>query len=124
MKCPNDGAEMDHVSRQGVEIDHCPRCGGIWLDRGELDHLLEAVRPAVALDRPDPAPPPPDRATRDDHVRGKRYEAEKPTPKRGVRFEDRGKVRQPEPGRARQFGGKHSRKSRVKDILEEIFDVD
>jgi Zn-finger nucleic acid-binding protein len=40
--------------RQGVEIDYCPRCRGVWLDRGELDKLLErsasqdSHRPAVA----------------------------------------------------------------------------
>jgi uncharacterized protein len=27
--------------RQGVEVDHCPRCRGVWLDRGELDKLIE-----------------------------------------------------------------------------------
>jgi Zn-finger nucleic acid-binding protein len=45
--------------RQGVEIDYCPQCRGIWLDRGELDKLLERAAaqtspaPAAAPRRPD-----------------------------------------------------------------------
>lgn len=121
MKCPNDGTEMDHLSRHGVEIDHCPNCGGVWLDRGELDHLLEAVRPAVALDNPEPPPPP--RPAREEYAKAARYE-EKPKAKRAARFEERASHREPEPGKGRRYGGKHSRKARFRNILEEIFDFD
>ena len=42
MKCPQC---VDHVltmaERQGVEIDYCPKCRGVWLDRGELDKIIE-----------------------------------------------------------------------------------
>jgi Zn-finger nucleic acid-binding protein len=42
MKCPNCNDQALVMSeRQGVEIDYCPSCRGIWLDRGELDKLLE-----------------------------------------------------------------------------------
>lgn len=41
MRCPTDGAELVMAERQGVEIDYCPSCRGIWLDRGELDKILE-----------------------------------------------------------------------------------
>ena len=41
MKCPLDGAELVMSERQGVEIDYCPQCRGVWLDRGELDKILE-----------------------------------------------------------------------------------
>ncbi|MCV2369723.1 TFIIB-type zinc ribbon-containing protein [Roseateles oligotrophus] len=42
MKCPRCPASTLAMSeRQGVEIDYCPDCRGIWLDRGELDKLLE-----------------------------------------------------------------------------------
>jgi len=42
MKCPNCPHETLVMSdRQGVEIDYCPACRGVWLDRGELDKLLE-----------------------------------------------------------------------------------
>lgn len=42
MKCPNC-KELNLViaERKGIEIDHCPECRGIWLDRGELDKILE-----------------------------------------------------------------------------------
>jgi len=42
MKCPHcPDAVLAMVDRQGVEIDYCPACRGVWLDRGELDKLLE-----------------------------------------------------------------------------------
>ncbi len=41
MRCPTDGAELVMAERQGVEIDYCPSCRGIWLDRGELDKILD-----------------------------------------------------------------------------------
>jgi uncharacterized protein len=42
MKCPTciDSA-LTMSDRQGVEIDYCPQCRGVWLDRGELDKLIE-----------------------------------------------------------------------------------
>ncbi|MFA4893391.1 zf-TFIIB domain-containing protein [Brevundimonas sp.] len=39
--CPNDNASMTTVSRSGVEFDMCPVCRGVWLDRGELEKLIE-----------------------------------------------------------------------------------
>lgn len=41
MKCPVDGAELKMSDREGVEIDYCPKCRGVWLDRGELDKIIE-----------------------------------------------------------------------------------
>jgi Zn-finger nucleic acid-binding protein len=43
MQCPIDGAELLMAERQGVEIDYCPTCRGIWLDRGESDKIIEHV---------------------------------------------------------------------------------
>ena len=40
--CPNDNASMTTVNRSGVEFDMCPVCRGVWLDRGELEKLIEA----------------------------------------------------------------------------------
>lgn len=59
--CPNDNAAMQSVSRSGVEFDFCPTCRGVWLDRGELEKLMEASRAGDAPERsqppgsPDPA---------------------------------------------------------------------
>lgn len=41
MKCPIDGEILQIADRSGVEIDYCPRCRGVWLDRGELEKIIE-----------------------------------------------------------------------------------
>lgn len=41
MNCPVDGTPLQMTTREGVEIDYCPKCRGIWLDRGELDKLID-----------------------------------------------------------------------------------
>ena len=41
MQCPVDGTTLLLSERQSVEIDYCPQCRGVWLDRGELDKLLQ-----------------------------------------------------------------------------------
>ena len=41
MKCPSCSTELKMSERQGVEIDYCPACRGVWLDRGELDKIIE-----------------------------------------------------------------------------------
>ena len=38
-KCPRDGADLKEQHVENVKIDECPECGGVWLDRGELDQL-------------------------------------------------------------------------------------
>lgn len=60
--------------RQGIEIDYCPQCRGIWLDRGELDKLIDRASPEPPA-RQVAAPPPPPAAygarahSRHDHDR-------------------------------------------------------
>ncbi|MFW5706702.1 MAG: zf-TFIIB domain-containing protein [Bacteroidota bacterium] len=41
MKCPTCSVPLVMSERQGIEIDYCPQCRGIWLDRGELDKIIE-----------------------------------------------------------------------------------
>lgn len=41
MQCPVDGTQLVMTDRAGVEIDYCPQCRGVWLDRGELDKIIE-----------------------------------------------------------------------------------
>lgn len=51
MKCPTcTDTALVMSDRQGVEIDYCPQCRGVWLDRGELDKLIE--RSATAASTP------------------------------------------------------------------------
>ena len=40
MQCPNDKTVLLITERQGIEIDYCPTCRGVWLDKGELDKLI------------------------------------------------------------------------------------
>jgi Zn-finger nucleic acid-binding protein len=42
MKCPKCETELQITDRNNIEIDHCPTCRGVWLDRGELDKLIDA----------------------------------------------------------------------------------
>ena len=60
MQCPHDQTVLQMTERQGIEIDYCPTCRGVWLDRGELDKIIErASAPAPPTSshsepRPDP----------------------------------------------------------------------
>ncbi|MFP6561071.1 zf-TFIIB domain-containing protein [Paraburkholderia sp. B3] len=51
MKCPQcPDATLTFADRQGVEIDYCPQCRGVWLDRGELDKLIDRTTPPRRAD--------------------------------------------------------------------------
>jgi len=41
MLCPFDATDLKVVNRQGIDIDWCPTCKGVWLERGELDKLID-----------------------------------------------------------------------------------
>lgn len=41
MKCPSCSVDLMMTDRSGIEIDYCPNCRGVWLDRGELDKIIE-----------------------------------------------------------------------------------
>jgi Zn-finger nucleic acid-binding protein len=56
MHCPHCTTNLLMTERQGVEIDYCPTCRGVWLDRGELDKLIErsgSSKPQVKRDYDD-----------------------------------------------------------------------
>lgn len=62
MNCPVcENERLVMADRQGVEIDYCPRCRGVWLDRGELDKILERSLAESTPSRPTAAPTPPPR---------------------------------------------------------------
>lgn len=100
MLCPIDNETLVMTERGGVEIDYCPKCRGVWLDRGELDKIIERSagpvaaapvaasfaaptaatapiyqpEPGPAAQRPDaPRPRGRDEEDDDDHRYGKRY---------------------------------------------------
>lgn len=90
MKCPVDGTELKMSERQGVEIDYCPSCRGVWLDRGELDKIIDRAAPE--------APPPP------------RPQQQQPQYRADDRYHDRG-------GYQPHYKGK-KRKSFLNDIFD------
>jgi uncharacterized protein len=97
MRCPADETELKMAERQGIEIDYCPQCRGVWLDRGELDRIIERSA-SESSPRPD--------------ERGGYSE------ERRIHDSDDGKYY--EKGRDPRYGRKGKRKS----FLGELFDFD
>ena len=81
MKCPIDGTALVIADRSGVEIDYCPQCRGVWLDRGELDKIIE--RSATYA-----APPPPPADAEHEYYEDAYAEAPRRKKKRKVGFAD------------------------------------
>lgn len=101
--CPNDNSSMQTVDRAGVQFDMCPSCRGVWLDRGELEKLMEAGAQGAA-------PPPgaqnaPPRAQPWSGGFGERGE-------RGE-YGERG-----ERGEQGSYGGQHRKRSSIFDIFD------
>ena len=98
MNCPVDGSELRITDRQGIEIDYCPQCRGVWLDRGELDKVLErSAQPGYGGERQRAGSE--ERPSRDD--------------REGYRGDDR-------PYRE----GEYNKKGRRRSMLEDLFDFD
>ena len=57
MACPVDGTTLTMSERAGIEIDYCPTCRGVWLDRGELDKIIERNSADSAPQPPQPPQP-------------------------------------------------------------------
>ena len=53
MQCPTCAVDLAMSDRHGIEIDYCPKCRGVWLDRGEIDKIIERSQ---AAEVPRPAP--------------------------------------------------------------------
>lgn len=98
MKCPAcTTTELLMSERQGIEIDYCPACRGVWLDRGELDKIIERSAPLEP-----PVPPQPRTAPHPGHP---------------------GSGRVPPQGHGYSGGYSHGHKPyRKKSFLEELFD--
>ena len=59
MACPVCRVPLAMSDRQGIEIDYCPQCRGVWLDRGELDKIIERANADTARVAPSPQAPMP-----------------------------------------------------------------
>jgi Zn-finger nucleic acid-binding protein len=75
MNCPACNVPLAMADRQGVEIDYCPRCRGVWLDRGEIDKIVEREAAAYGpMPRREAAPLMPEGPFyRDDRDHDRRY---------------------------------------------------
>ena len=83
MMCPNDQTTLQMTDRQGIEIDYCPECRGVWLDRGELDKIIErSASWQPERDRDDDR----DRGRRDEPRTDKAEKADKPKKKKASSF--------------------------------------
>jgi Zn-finger nucleic acid-binding protein len=81
MLCPAcKTVNLAMTDRQGIEIDYCPECRGIWLDRGELDRLIERAEREAQ-----PAPVARDRPPQRD-----RYDDDRHHPRHGKGYDDHG----------------------------------
>jgi uncharacterized protein len=103
MRCPACGTRLVELERSEVLIDACPECRGIWLDRGELDRVLDRERRATA-------------GVRDDD---EDFFAEM----EGRRGAPADRARSTGESRGRDDDGK-SRKRRRRGLLEDLFDLD
>ncbi len=102
MLCPIDGTPLVMSERQTIEIDYCPKCRGVWLDRGELDKIIERSTEAAAPAQPTAAPPPPQQQP---YPQAQPYPPSQPYP--------------PAPHYGHGYGYHGKRK---KSFLEELFD--
>lgn len=97
MNCPIDGTELRITDRQGVEIDYCPKCRGVWLDRGELDKLIERSAAAPFAAEPE------------------RYDVERDDNERRGGYDDERELDDRRDGHGR-------RRRRRRSVLEDLFD--
>jgi Zn-finger nucleic acid-binding protein len=83
MKCPACNIDLIIADRQGVEIDYCPQCRGVWLDRGELDKIIDR---SASWTRREERYDPGDTLRRDDDDYPRRYDGDDYRKKRRKSF--------------------------------------
>ncbi len=132
MRCPMcENETLTPVVRHGVELDFCPRCKGVWLDRGELETLLDVADgigstytpagPAPAASAP--PPPQPQRSDRDRDRDDDDRERDRTKDRDRDRDRDRGHDRDRDRDRDRSRRRK-KRKNKFSDLLDDVFDFD
>src|SRR5215218_9839057 len=104
MNCPIDGTTLQMTDRQGIEVDYCPQCRGVWLDRGELDKIIE--RSSAQFDDDD-----------DYRDRGRSSEYREPS-----REPSRESYREGYRPDDRRYEGNQYPKKKKRSILEDLFD--
>lgn len=113
MKCPVCDVPLSISSREGVEIDFCPQCRGVWLDRGELDKVIERAAASLA---PSAAPVGGDRA------RGDRYDDRPRDDDR--RYDDRRYEDDRRDDRRYDDRDQYTKKKKKRSFLDDLFEFD
>ncbi len=118
MKCPLCNEDLVMSERQGIEIDYCPKCRGVWLDRGELDKIIErSAAQAPASSRESDR----DRGYDRDYERGRSYERD--YDRRRDHEYDRGYDRDYDRRRGYdEHKGYKKKKKRPGSFLEDLFE--
>ena len=117
MKCPRDGTDLISTIRNGIEIDHCPACSGVWLDRGELDKLITQAAPVMLAEPPRAQPEPAPTPMQADHWPTSPSPSSEPWHDHFYRdegYKDRRSSKKK----------KHKKRGGFADFLEDIFDFD
>ena len=113
MTCPVDGTVLVMTARSNVEIDYCPTCRGVWLDRGELDKIIErSLAENAPAAQSAPMPPPPAQGY---------APPPQPYPPQGGYPPQSGGYGDPRHGHDPYYGH-HKPHKRRKSFLEELFD--
>ena len=71
MRCPIDETTLVMSDRNGIKIDYCPQCRGVWLDRGELDKIIDR---SVGMPAPQAPAAPPRQQSYDQYDDRRRYD--------------------------------------------------
>ena len=107
MRCPVDNETLVMADRGGVEIDYCPKCRGVWLDRGELDKIIDRSTNAAPAEAAAPRPTAPPI-----------YQPEPPRSPQGYAEDNRPRRRDDDDD---DYRGGHKKKRR-ESFLGELFD--
>ncbi|HTF97955.1 MAG TPA: zf-TFIIB domain-containing protein [Cellvibrio sp.] len=124
MHCPNptcyESTERPHLlisERSGIEIDYCPKCRGVWLDRGELDKLIERAQEDAA-----PAPQVQPEPIRDYRPEQEQHSRSQEQHYKEQRHYDSQRKHYDDDHKHHNYGGHYGKPYKKKSILSEIFD--
>jgi hypothetical protein len=115
VKCPIDDSPLSVSSREGVEIDFCPQCRGVWLDRGELDKIIDRAATVLGASA---APAPVRSETRSDD---RDRDRDRDRGRDRARDDDRG--RRPSSS-YRDDSPHHGTRRKKRSFLDDLFDFD
>jgi Zn-finger nucleic acid-binding protein len=109
MQCPVCQVDLQISERQGIEIDYCPKCRGVWLDRGELDKIIERSNASIENYAQPPTMNVPD---------GRKKKYDYPDGELPYDYDDDDRYE----NRDRRYEGDYKRRRR-RSFLDDVFDI-